>query len=727
MNSSPERKGRVAGFSSSGDPTAADIETLIKRLTRLAGTESVPNRSANASAAGQMGLAETRYRTLVEQIPAVTFLASMEEGSPELYVSPQIERLLGFTQKEWLGNPFLWYHRLHPEDRERWQQEFARSCATGVDLRSDYRFLAHDGQIVWIHAECQLVRDPSGRPLFLQGIAFDITEQKRAEELKTRLHDKLERQVWEHTNELRHSNEALEAEVAERRRVETVMRDSQLRLQTILDTAVDAVIVIDAHGIIRQCNPSVTRLLGYTPEDLLGQNVSLIMPAPYREEHDHYLTTYLATGNKRVIGKGREVTARHKNGRVLPVELAVGEVRLANEHLFTGFLRDLSDRKRLEEQVRRSQKLDAVGQLASGVAHEFNNLLTVINGYTDALLDRLPAEDLRRVMVYEVRKAGTRAAQLTQHLLAFSQRQVNSPALGDLNALLQKAEPTLRQLLDADVNLTLALEATSAQARIDPEQLEQILISLVSNSRDALPGRGTVTVRTWNAPALPGEREEQQSRWVVLSVTDTGCGMDERIQGRIFEPFFTTKEVDKGTGLGLAVVYGIVRAWSGHIHVTSAPGRGTTLDIYLPGADSSAANRPSDGDRTNPCRGDETVLLVEDEAEVRAVSCLSLQKLGYKVLEAKGGPEALEIGGRYSGTIHLLVTDIVMPRMNGRQLSDALRMVRPKLRVLYLSGSPGDSLVVRGIPANATNVLEKPYSLAALRKKVRAVLDESSP
>jgi PAS domain S-box-containing protein len=723
-------------------PEAADVvlhelaRAFLERAAppRSSGDDTGPSSSPTPAPAPSLSAAEHarrgaefRYRTLVEQIPAVTFLASLEDGTPELYVSPQIEDLLGYTQQEWLNDPFLWFRQLHPDDRARWHEAFARTCATGVQFRSEYRFFARDGRVVWVLGECQVVRDDDGRPLFLQGIAFDITERKRAEAVTREIRDELERQVRERTTDLLRANELLEREVAERRRVEEAMRDSRARLQAILDTAVDAVVVIDAQGIIRQCNPAVERLLGFTSEELVGQNVCRLMPSPFRDEHGQYLNNYLTTGVRHVIGIGREVTARRKDGSLIAADLTVGEMEIMGERLFVGFMHDLSKRKRLEEELRQAHKMEAVGRLAGGIAHDFNNLLTIINGYSEVLVHRLRPDDPGHEMVRQVRKAGERAAALTQQLLAFSRRQPLAPIILDLNALIADMAVMLRRVIGEDVELITELNPDLCRTKADRVQLEQVLLNLAVNARDAMPGGGRLTLRTHSAD-LDAHRLRDGSvmpagRYAVLDVEDTGTGMDEPTQALIFEPFFTTKEVGKGTGLGLAMAYGVVRQCGGFIDVRSAPGQGTRFAIHLPQATGEAQQKRPAAQLEVPPPGTETILLVEDEDGVREIAGSSLEALGYTVLRARNGEEALALAGNYAGTIHLLVTDVIMPKMSGAALAARLSILRPDLQILYVSGYPGTALATHGVSDSGPQFLPKPFTPTALAHRVRDLLD----
>ena len=389
---------------------------------------------------------------------------------------------------------------------------------------------------------------------------------------------------------------------------------------------------------------------------------------------------------------------------------------------------DTTEHKQLEEQLRQSQKMEAVGKLAGGVAHDFNNLLTIITGYSQLLLDRIGQDSPLRGNLMEIKKAGDRASSLTQQLLAFSRRQVLKPKVLDLNSVVAGLEGMLQRLVGEDIHLVTALDPELGPVKADPGQIEQAIMNLVVNARDAMPQGGRLSIETANNVERTkadsrGESLKEPATYAMLAVSDTGCGMDAQTQARIFEPFFTTKEVGKGTGLGLSTVYGIVEQSGGHIDVASELGRGTTFKIYLPRVDDAVTERGGDKVSASQPRGTETVLIVEDEPGVRALARDTLQRRGYSVLEARHGIEALVIGDQHPGTIHLLMADVVMPQMNGREVAERLLRVRPKVKVLYVSGYTEDAIVHHGVLAPGTNFLQKPFTPDDLSEKVREVLD----
>jgi signal transduction histidine kinase/CheY-like chemotaxis protein len=412
------------------------------------------------------------------------------------------------------------------------------------------------------------------------------------------------------------------------------------------------------------------------------------------------------------------------------VEVSLSSAPLYGDHgEFAGAVRiyvDLTARRRLEEQLHQAQKMEAVGQLAGGVAHDFNNLLTVINGYSELLLAELPRNSAARELLAEIAAAGERAGALTRQLLAFSRRQVLEPKVLSLNAVVGDAERMLRRLIGEDIRLATRLDPALAAVRADPGQVQQALINLCVNARDAMPTGGRLTIETQNvrldeayAASRPGVRP---GPYALLTVSDTGTGMDEATKARIFEPFFTTKGPGQGTGLGLAVVFGVVKQSGGHIEVFSEPGRGTTFQIYLPQVpgETPAARRPT---AAPVPRGTETLLLVEDEEAVRALARHVLKSCGYTVLDAADGREAVRLAEGHAGPLHLLVSDVVMPHLGGRQLAERVAALRPDVKVLFLSGYTDDAVVRHGVLEAEFAFLQKPFTPAALAAKVREVLD----
>jgi PAS domain S-box-containing protein len=399
----------------------------------------------------------------------------------------------------------------------------------------------------------------------------------------------------------------------------------------------------------------------------------------------------------------------------------------AGRRFLGGMAVNITERRHLEQQLRQAQKMEAIGKLAGGVAHDFNNIVTIITGYSDMLLSRIGPENSMRRELEQIKKAGDRAHSLTRQLLAFSRRQMLQPKVLDLNAVVTNLEPMLQRLIGENIELVIELKPGLEQVKADPGQIEQVIMNLAINARDAMPQGGKLLLETDNVeldeayarrhiPTQPGS-------YVRLAVSDTGCGMDAATQSRIFEPFFTTKEQGKGTGLGLSTVYGIVKQSGGYIWVYSERGQGTTFKIYLPRVLAPADSVPPVMHWSSLPQGKETVLVVEDEPEVRWLVRDMLQHLGYNVLEARHGIEAQVLSIQHPGPIHLLITDVVMPQMSGREIAEQLTSEHPETKVLYMSGYTDDAVVRHGVLAAHMAFLQKPFTPEALARKVREVLD----
>ncbi len=519
----------------------------------------------------------------------------------------------------------------------------------------------------------------------------------------------------------------LGAVAAQKGRGETALRSANERLRAVIESSPLAIFALDRMGKVLTWNPAAETLYGWCAEEVVGRPLPTL-PGD-RDRDDPALHEHVLRGE---AVRGVEVTHRRKDGSPVTINLSVAPLHDAEGRVagMMSIAADLTEIRQLEVQYRQSQKMEAVGRLAGGIAHDFNNILTAILSTSELLLSDLVSGSRAREDVDEIRRAGQRAAGLTRQLLVFSRQQVLEPRVVDLNALVMDAQQMLRRLIGEHIELRTVLASDAGAVRADPSQLEQVIVNLTVNARDAMPTGGAVTIETTNVE-LDGAYAEQRhiaarpGPYVLLAVTDTGVGMDAATQARLFEPFFTTKAPGAGTGLGLATVYGIVKQSRGYIWAYSEPHQGTTFKIYLPRVGRVPETIAPRGLPTGPLRGSEVVLVVEDQEEVLRLTRRMLEAGGYTVLAAASGHEALRLAERHAGPIHLLVTDVVMPGMNGREVALLLEPAHPETKVLYVSGYPDASIVHHGLLEPGLAFLQKPFGPDALARKVREVLDVS--
>ncbi len=513
-----------------------------------------------------------------------------------------------------------------------------------------------------------------------------------------------------------------------RRALAELLASEQLK-SAMLGSALDCIVAIDEHSHILEFNPAAEHAFGWTRAEILGQTLTdTIIPPEHRDAHSSGLRRYLETGEQRLLRRRVEITALRRNGEVFPVELAIVEVAQAGERRFTAFLRDLTQYKQLEEQLRESQRLDAMGQLAGGIAHDFNNILSGILGFASFVLDALPAEHPNRADVEAIRTAGERGAALVRQLLLFTRREALQAEPLDVNAAIIELQRLLSRTIGEDVELVPRLGADLPPVSMDAGQLQQILMNLALNARDAMPQGGRLVLQT--RVVTLGEQDAEMhaglppGEYVQLSVADTGIGMTPDVQRRLFEPFFTTKPRGHGTGLGLSIVYGIVQQALGGITVYSEVGKGTTFHVYLPALAGQAAAAAEPREPEEPRRGQgEVVLVAEDEEQVREIVKRSLAMFGYEVLAAASAKEALGLAQDPHQRIDLLLTDVMMPYQSGPELAVELLRQRPELRVLYMSGYADDTVMLRGGLPQGLTLLSKPFTRVALLCAVAEMLD----
>jgi len=510
------------------------------------------------------------------------------------------------------------------------------------------------------------------------------------------------------------------------KRADEALSASEARYRRLFETAQDGILILDANsGLIIDVNPFLIKLLDYAREDLIGRTLWDI--GPFRQIEASKVA-FLELQEKGYV-RYENLPLEARSGRCVNVEFVSNVYGVNGQSVIQCNIRDITSRKHAEqvdELIRQSQKMEAIGQLAGGVAHDFNNLLGVILGYCDLLELRLAADDSTRRMVEHIHDAGTRAATLTRQLLAFSRRQVLRPVILSLNGLVTDMETLLRRLIGENIEVATSLFPDLGYVKADPSQIEQILMNLAVNARDAMPSGGTITIETTNVEFDDSHArlhvEIKPGSYVMLSMSDTGIGMDSDTQARIFEPFFTTKPRGKGTGLGLSTAYGIVKQSAGYIWADSEPGRGTTFKLYLPRVE----GEPEVLRRDEPLAiqgGSETILLVEDNAPLRELARTMLVGFGYSVLDSGSPFAAISIAEQHQGPIALLITDVVMPEVSGRALAETLAPVRPETKVLYMSGYTHDTSIEQGGLKAGCSLLEKPFTRDGLAKRVRELLD----
>jgi PAS domain S-box-containing protein len=538
----------------------------------------------------------------------------------------------------------------------------------------------------------------------------EAAERRKAEQALRLAHDDLERRVQERTRELSVSEE---------------------RLRGVMDNVTDAIITIDRRGHIESANLAAQSIFGYAADELIGVNIKMLMLSADGARHDEHIAKYLATGQAAFLGKGpREVTGRHKNGSPIALELAIDEMHLSGTRHFVGVARNIAERKEAEHRLQQAQKMEAVGQLTGGVAHDFNNLLTVILGNSELLTKALSSDPKLHRLAAMSAKAAQRGADLTRSLLAFSRKQLLEPKLTDVNRLIMRMDGLLRRSLGEDIEIATVTANGLWETTVDPAKLEAALLNLALNARDAMPEGGKLTIETGNVALDQAYAKENEGvgpgDYVMIAVTDTGCGMSADVLARAFDPFFTTKEVGKGTGLGLSMVYGFAKQSNGHVRLYSEVGLGTSVRVYLPRSGETGAQSDARAPLTELRGGSETILMVEDDDMVRASVERQLGELGYRVLTARNAKEALELM-RSSQAIDLLFTDIVMPGgMNGAQLAIEAQHLRPGLKVLYTSGYTEKAAMHAGM-IDAGELLAKPYRRHDLAAKLRAAFEGQAP
>ncbi len=624
---------------------------------------------------------EAFQRKMVANIGDVIVI--IDQYGRNRFKSPNVEKMFGWKPADLVGAS-VW-DNVHPEDLASAKKLFDSLLREPDNVGTiELRYKCKDGTYKWIEfTGSNLLNDPD-----IQGILGNY-------------HD-----------------------IMERKRAEQALRDSEARFKALHNASFGGIVIHDK-GIILECNQGISDITGYSVDELVGMDGLLLIAEKSRE-----------TVMKNILSgyeKPYEAVGLRKDGTEFPIRLEARNIPYKGKLARTTEFRDISEnkraeveRKRLQDQLAQAQKMESVGRLAGGVAHDYNNMLSVILGYTELALDKVPSTEPLHSDLQEIYTAAKRSSEITQQLLAFARKQAVSPKALDINAVIERILNMLRRLIGEDIDVVWQPGRRLSPVKIDPSQLEQILANLCVNARDAISGVGKIIIKT--QMVSPGKTNrsvtsrDTRNDSVMLSVSDDGCGMKKDTLDNIFEPFFTTKEACQGTGLGLATVYGIVKQNNGVIEVHSKPGHGTTFHIYLPRYVGGIEELPPDEASDTPLGEGETVLLVEDDPAIREMCQVILDKLRYRVLSADTPEKALEIADEHGSEIDLLVTDVVMPGMNGRELAQKLKVFYPGIKTLYMSGYTADVIANRGILEKEVQFIQKPFSVKNMGKKVKAVL-----
>src|SRR6267143_2013503 len=661
------------------------LERVGPAVVRALDLRRARTEQARAEEARRQG--EERFGALIEH--GADAVALVAPDGTLLFASHSIERLLGFAPVELVGHPG--FEQVHPDDLPRLYAALRDIIASpGTPASLELRWRHKDGS--WRH---------------IDAVAVDRLAEPAVGAIVVNFRD-----------------------VTERRKAEAALRESEERYRTLVEGVRDIIFALTPEGTIASLNPAFETITGWRREEWVGQPFERLV-------HPEDLPLALELLGRVVRGELRP--ASQFRVRTAKGDYRAGEFSATpqlHEARLVGILgngRDATERVQLEQQLRQAQKMEAVGRLAGGIAHDFNNILTAITGYADLLLEDLGATDPRRQDADEIHKAADRAAGLTRQLLAFSRQQVLQPTVLEVNKLVSDLEKMLRRLLGEDVELTTRLAPTTGRVKADPGQLEQVIMNLAVNARDAMPNGGKLTLETGNMDLDEAYAADhypaRAGPFVMLAVSDTGVGMSEETQVHMFEPFFTTKEKGKGTGLGLATVYGIIKQSGGFIWVYSEVGHGTTFKVYFPSLDKSVP-LPATRQVGAAPKGDGTILLVEDEAALRVLAAESLKRLGYTVIQAGNGLEALAVADQHSGDIDIVVTDVVMPRMGGPELVEKLRQKRDGLAVIFMSGYTDGAILENARIGSGAILLNKPFSTELLARRIREVqqnADDADP
>ncbi len=668
--------GALANGEFSRGKALASVPAAFAESTALA--KDFQNMS-DALEARQAALQESekRYRSLFERVPVALFRST--PAGQYLNVNRAYVRMLGYPDREALLRVNTADLYLNPEDRERWRAIAERD---GIVRDFAMQLKQLDGTAIWVRNTSRAVRDSEGLALFYEGSLEDITERKQAEE-------------------------------------------SIRKLSQAIEQSPVSIIITDVAGKIEFINAKFTQLTGYTHSEVIGQRPSILKSGETPTEEYSRLWKTISSGG---VWQG-EFHNRNKNGELFWEQATIAPIRNADNVIthFVAVKEDITERKKLEEQLRQTRKMEAVGQLAGGVAHDFNNMLGVIIGYAELALNKADLNGSLRKNLQGILTAAHRSSEITRQLLAFARKQTIAPKILDLNKTVDEMLKLLRRLIGEDIDLAWLPGAKLWPVKMDPSQIDQILANLCVNARDAITGVGWISIETqkvvFDSAYCAEHRGFSPGEYVMLAVSDNGSGMDKPSMDKIFEPFFTTKGIGRGTGLGLSTVYGIVKQNAGFINVYSEPEHGSTFKVYFPRHTDIADQESKAGPVPRILNGHETILVVEDEIEYLRMAKLMLESYGYQVLAASSPGDALLAAKTHSGRIHLLLTDLIMPEMNGRDLSKEMSSLCPDIICLFMSGYTDHVIVEHNVLDKGLHFIQKPFSMQNLGGKVREVLD----
>ncbi len=668
--------------------TAEPIEEEEEFLQKYSHIIAVKlEEKVNELEATRKKLASTRERLdhILSYSPACIFSTETAPPFNTTFISSNVTQMLGYEVREFQEDPNFWFDRVHPDDLKMILSDFPQIEDRGGAAHV-FRFRHKNGTFRWMLAEVRLTRDELGKPVELIGFWTDITERKM---------------------------------------IETALMQSEERFKNIFDTILDGIYQTDADNRFSLINNSGAKIFGYdSPDEMIGRPVVDYWADP--AERKKFIENLKLHNSLSAY----QLDAKKKDGSIIHLEITSNLLRNKDGKPIgtEGIIRDVTERKKLENQFRQAQKMEAVGQLAGGIAHDFNNFLTAIIGYGNILQMKMKGENLLRSYVDVMLSSAEKAADLTKSLLSFSRKQVINLKPVNLNELIEKLGKLLIRLIREDIPLKLSLSGKPLTVMADSGQIEQVLMNLATNARDAMPDGGVLSIETREAELdeefIQAHGYGEPGHYAVISVTDTGTGMDKNTRERIFEPFFTTKETGKGTGLGLAMVYGLIKQHNGYINVYSEPGKGTAFHLYLPliKADAEAIGREAAAE-ISFASGTEHVLVADDNEEVRALVKVLLEDAGYKVLTASDGEEAVNIFMQHKDRLDLVILDVIMPKKNGREAYQEIAGIRPGIKAIFMSGYTADVIHQKGVLDEKLEYIPKPISPNELLKKVREMLD----